>query len=182
MIRHRRGLKAGDVVWAGAYPGLLVRKKNSNRWAVEFFGYSNQVGSEKLQNIVALHIGDYVPCPRGETAGLYADAIQEAMDYMDRAGNVWGSEGRRTVPPKFFQKFGLRRRADVELDHTMDDELDHTLEVAVDQTLDEDLDQTIEEEYEVGIGIDEPKKKSASSQIIVSVAIFVLAVVWYFMK
>ncbi|CAP23286.1 Protein CBG02155 [Caenorhabditis briggsae] len=161
MNRIRRGLKAGDVVWAGAYPGLLVRKKNSNRWVIEFFGFSHQVGSEKTQNIVAFHIGDYVPCPQGETVGYYETAIQEAIDYMDAVGTEWGSEGRRSVSPNFFQKFGLVRHVDAEMD----------------QTLNEELDETIEEEYEVGMV--EPKEKSARNQIIVSVAMFVLVVVWY---
>ncbi|PIC12049.1 hypothetical protein B9Z55_028671 [Caenorhabditis nigoni] len=172
MNRHRRGLKAGDVVWAGAYPGLLVRERNSNRWAIDFFGFSDQCGLETIENIVALHIGDYVPCPRGETESFYVAAVREALDYLDRTGNEWGSEGRRSVPHKFFQKFGLRRRADVERDQTPDLELV--------QTLDEELDETIEEEYEVGMV--EPKEKSALKEIIFFVAIFVLVVAWYFMK
>ncbi|ULT80750.1 hypothetical protein L3Y34_010954 [Caenorhabditis briggsae] len=154
MIRNRRGLKAGDVVWAGAYPGLLVRKKNSNRWVIEFFGFSHQVGSEKTQNIVALHIGDYVPCPQGETVGYYEIAIQEAMDLMEMLQQDWGSEGRRSVSPNFFQKFGLVRHVDVAMDQTLD------------------VDETIEEEYEVGVV--EPDEKSAQNQILFSVVIFIV--------
>ncbi|CAO4368659.1 unnamed protein product [Caenorhabditis nigoni] len=62
----RQRLKAGDVVWAGAYLGLLIRKKNTNRWVVEYSGISNQTGSGKIDNIVAFHVGDYIPCINDE--------------------------------------------------------------------------------------------------------------------
>ncbi|CAO4383786.1 unnamed protein product [Caenorhabditis nigoni] len=109
MVRNRCGLRAGDVVWAGAYPGILVRKKNSNRWVVEFFGFSNEVGSEKNENIVAFHVWDHVPCPQGEAYFYYRDAIKEAREYVIGTNETWGSLSRRSVPPKFVENFGLKR-------------------------------------------------------------------------
>ncbi|CAO4368656.1 unnamed protein product [Caenorhabditis nigoni] len=75
--------KAGDVVWAGAYLGLLIRKKTSNRWMVEYFGFCNKTGSEKIENIVAFHFGNFVPRIKDEDTANFAGAITEMVQYTE---------------------------------------------------------------------------------------------------
>ncbi|CAO4383798.1 unnamed protein product [Caenorhabditis nigoni] len=165
MIRNRRGLKSGDVVWAGAYPAFLLRQKNSNRWVVEYFGFSNPVGTEKIQNLVAFHINDHAPCPQGESDANFAEAMTETIQFLVDDGCEWGADGRRTVPPSFAQKYGLVRHVDA----------------AMDRTVYEEIDEPIEEEYEVEV---QPKqKKSAQKPMIFFVAVVIVAVfiLWYFM-
>ncbi|CAO4371566.1 unnamed protein product [Caenorhabditis nigoni] len=43
--------------------GRRLGRRNSNRWVVEYFGFSNPIGTEKIDNLIAFHVGDYVPCP-----------------------------------------------------------------------------------------------------------------------
>ncbi|CAO4383797.1 unnamed protein product [Caenorhabditis nigoni] len=165
MIRNRRGLKSGDVVWAGAYPAFLLRQKNSNRWVVEYFGFSNLRGTEKIQNLIAFHIADFVPCPQGESDANFAEAMTETIQFLVDDGCEWGASGRRTVPASFAQKYGLVRHVDAVMDRTVED----------------DLDETIEEEHEVQmVG---PKKTSAQNPMIFIVAAVIVAVfiLWYFM-
>ncbi|PIC12057.1 hypothetical protein B9Z55_028678 [Caenorhabditis nigoni] len=165
MIRNRRGLKSGDVVWAGAYPAFLLRQKNSNRWVVEYFGFSNPVGTEKIQNLVAFHINDHAPCPQGESDANFAEAMTETIQFLVDDGCEWGASGRRTVPASFAQKYGLVRHVGAAMDRTVED----------------DLDETIEEKHEVHVV--EPKKKSVQNRMIFIVAVVIVAVfiLWYFM-
>ncbi|PIC41521.1 hypothetical protein B9Z55_008910 [Caenorhabditis nigoni] len=85
----RESLKAGDVVWTGAYLGFLIRKKNSNRWVVEYFGFSNQTGSEKINNIIAFHVGDFVHCIKDEDTP--ATKRSNIWEHPIRNGDPWAA-------------------------------------------------------------------------------------------